>query len=139
MLTVLQEDIDAAAFAAFDSTGQGCISRRELKVMLGGSEPYVWCGTEAGLSVVSCVQYALRGLGFQPSKEGMAQLMAKHARAVEGSLTQQEFQLATQRLREAEGNQTGLHRMFQLLDREGLGYITATDLQQVSRHCRQGR
>ena len=76
-------------------------------------------------------QYALRGLGFAPSKEDVSQLLAKHSRAIEGALTQQEFRVATQRLREAEDPQKNIKQMFQLLDTEGAGYITATDLQQA--------
>ena len=76
-------------------------------------------------------QYALRGLGFAPSKEDVSQLLAKHSRAIEGALTQQEFRVVTQRLREAEDPQKNMKQMFQLLDTEGAGYITATDLQQA--------
>lgn len=76
-------------------------------------------------------QYALRGLGFSPSKEDVSQLLAKYARATEGALTQQEFRVVTQRLREAEDPQKNIKQMFQLLDTEGVGYITATDLQQA--------
>ena len=123
----VQEDVDKAAFEAFDSNSQGFITRRELKVRR------LECtdGCQLNCRLLTAPQYALRGLGFSPSKEEIAQLLAKHARVTEGSLTEQEFRLVTQRLRDAGDPQKCFHQMFQLLDTEAAGFVTVADLQQV--------
>ena len=126
----MQEDGDKAAFEAFDSNSQGFITRRELKVRrLERTD-----GCQLTRRLLTASQYALRGLGFSPSKVEIAQLLAKHSKATEGSLTEQEFRLVTQRLRGAEDPQKGFHQMFQLLDTEGAGFVTIADLQQVCSH-----
>ena len=77
------------------------------------------------------MQYALRGLGFSPTKEEVAQLLSRHARVADASLTQQEFCLVLERLRETEGPSKDLHRTFQLLDSAGTGYLRVVDLKEV--------
>ena len=104
---------------------QGFITRRELKV-----RPLMAASYDPEVHLLNS-SHALRGLGFSPSKEEIAQLLARHARVAEGSLTEQEFCLVTQRLRDAEDLQKGFHQMFQLLDSEAAGFVTVADLQQV--------
>ena len=100
------------AFDLFDTSGQGTIEPKELKV-------------------------ALRALGFEPSKEDIQKLVEQFDTAHTGQIDFHEF-LAIMMKKMGETDQKdALDEAFVLFDKDGNGAITFDDLKAVARELNE--